>query len=486
MYVNVDNCKAQTYDFLTGTKSRPDLHCHVGQCKRLAPMDEPGDEKKKDDSSTAMWGLDADDGCPTDPVTGNAIENCCNDKFLSTMCINSACTEVNRRLEGHVRLKDPTFLAKKGFGIAVRNMMNKPIKLTGTVEIRKLDYPCTLSDCCGDLGLTQPATECCSRLYPRVFAAGEACEQCGPVPAPGVCHPNEVYNLPSWTSRGPGQSNYLEGIGGRQFKPELVAPGIQVVSASSDGFNASVGEPEDFEVQCGLPSASTVDPTGCFIGEASQYRNTSAVRAKSGSSIAAALVAGSAALIRQYLADGYYPSGLKDPKPKYANPTAALVKAMLINSARSVGGNTDTYTYKVRHVWSACIQLLICASVRLFALCLSFLTLCTLQYPPFCDPTIQVCAPWTKPTPDKCETDPTFENVDCFIRRDRVARTPNNIEGFGRPFLKNVLWTSDSEYSIFFEETYVPNGYQRSYSFPILATSPDMPLKVTVAWTGSI
>ena len=352
MYVRVQNCESVRYDFMGGQSlDWTDDLCHKGYCQRLL---EDSDIKEKDKGPIKSWGQIAADGCPKD-LQGNPIagKECCNDRFLTSMCINPPCTEINSRLQRLVRFSDITKLADKGFGIAVRNMNDRAIKLTGTVEIRNKQYPCTIADCCDALP-GQPYAECCSKNYPRVFAAGEQCDQCTPVEKPGVCLPNEVNNIPSWSSRGPGRSGFQDDMkvntGGRQFKPELVAPAIQIVSANSDGFVPSNGEPNDLEVQCGLPSRfSAGDLVGCSARDAERYVNTTAVRAQSGSSVAAALVAGAAALIRQYLADGYYPTGLKNTSNNmYANPPSALVKALLINSARSVQGSTDTYTYKVR------------------------------------------------------------------------------------------------------------------------------------------
>jgi hypothetical protein len=446
-YQNVQNCKS---DGPLWTEF--DNLCHKGECERLK---EGAQVRTKDESSGGGWGMIPSDGCPVDPITDMPIEKCCNDKFLYDMCINKNpgvydCKEVGNRLHRNVREEGRVEMIKKGFGVAVRNMNTAAIKLTGTVEIRQRHYPCTLKECCGIPG-EFPQTACCSKEYKRVFAAGEACDQCGPVPAPGVCHPFEVNNLPSWTSRGPGQSNFIDNIGGRQFKPELVAPGTQIVSANSDG---SVPDDGEYEVQCEMMSRmiySTKDQYKCEPLEAAEFLNTTSVRAQSGTSVAAAQIAGSAALIRQYLIDGYYPTGLKNTSNTlFAQPPASLVKAMLLNSARSVGGNLDTYTYK---------------------------------YPPFCDPTIEICTPWTKPKPQDCPTDPSFENVDCFVRRDQLPKTPSNIEGYGRPILSNVVWTNYSEYSLYIDESFIPQGYQRSYTFPILETSPTSPTKVTLVWT---
>ena len=348
-YKDVQNCDSVPYDSQNGPLAWPDRHCHVGDCKRLQEVDEGG-VNSKDTSPAGVWGLKAADGCPKN-LQGVPIRTCCNDNFLSTMCINQPCTQISNRLSGLVRHGNAV-LNQKGYGIAVRNMNDRPIKLTGTVEIRNKEYPCTLSECCGGHN-DEKMYSCCSNMYPRQFGLGEACNQCPPVPNPGKCEPHEVQNMPSWTTRGPGRSIYdkvyAQNKGSKLVKPELVAPSLLVVSANSDGFVPSVGEPEDLETQCGLPSQYVMrDPNRCLPASAERFVNTTAVRAETGSSIAAALVAGSAAIIRQYLTDGYYPLGLKNQSnTKYANPSAALVKAMLINSARSVGGVVDTYTYKV-------------------------------------------------------------------------------------------------------------------------------------------
>ena len=59
------------------------------------------------------------------------------------------------------------------------------------------------------------------------------------------------------------------------------------------------------------------------------------VSAMSGSSSAAALVAGEAALVRQFFMDGFFPAGVPTPAAGFA-PSAALLKAVLINSASPI------------------------------------------------------------------------------------------------------------------------------------------------------
>ena len=107
-----------------------------------------------------------------------------------------------------------------------------------------------------------------------------------------------------------------------------------------------------------------------------------------------------------------------------------------------------------------------------------------MQYPPFCDPAQEVCKPWTKPQPEECKLDSTFfSGVDCYVRRDAMSKTPSNIEGYGRPVLRNVIWTNESTYSLYIDETFVPGGWQRTYSLNVLEISPQNPIKITLVWT---
>jgi len=84
-----------------------------------------------------------------------------------------------------------------------------------------------------------------------------------------------------------------------RIKPDVVAPGMSVVSAADDFMIGTFN--------CG-------------------------VRSLSGTSMACPTAAGLAALMRQYFASGFYPAGEADPARGF-EPSAALVKAMLIASA---------------------------------------------------------------------------------------------------------------------------------------------------------
>lgn len=90
---------------------------------------------------------------------------------------------------------------------------------------------------------------------------------------------------------------------GRQ-KPEITMPGQGILSADFDG-----------------------DVTTNNCGRASM----------SGTSMASPGAAGIAALVRQYFADGYYPTGVAVSGNGF-NPSAALVRAALVSSAREMSG----------------------------------------------------------------------------------------------------------------------------------------------------
>jgi len=103
-------------------------------------------------------------------------------------------------------------------------------------------------------------------------------------------------NIASFSSNGPTADG--------RIKPTVTAPGIAIVSADSDGLKESF-------------NSGTI--------------------AYSGTSMATPAVAGAAALVRQYYLEGYWPNGSANPAFGF-EPSAALIKATLINSARSMTG----------------------------------------------------------------------------------------------------------------------------------------------------
>ncbi|HMJ51559.1 MAG TPA: S8 family serine peptidase [Polyangiaceae bacterium] len=92
-----------------------------------------------------------------------------------------------------------------------------------------------------------------------------------------------------------------------RIKPDLMAPGYN----TSAGNNNSVDAP----VNCGTSGGG-------------------------GTSYAAPIAVGAATLVRQYFMDGFYPTGAKTAG-NALTPTAALLKAMLINSAASMTGTDN-------------------------------------------------------------------------------------------------------------------------------------------------
>eukprot|EP00741_Cyanophora_paradoxa_P005315 tig00000870_g5154.t1 len=88
-----------------------------------------------------------------------------------------------------------------------------------------------------------------------------------------------------------------------RIKPDLVAPGSQIESARSDGNTGS---------------------------------NNCDTKRMSGTSMATPIAAGAAALVRQYLTEGWYPSGAKKEGDAIASPPAALIRAMMIASTTHV------------------------------------------------------------------------------------------------------------------------------------------------------
>jgi hypothetical protein len=91
-----------------------------------------------------------------------------------------------------------------------------------------------------------------------------------------------------------------------RVKPDIVAPGCTVSAGNDSRIDSN---------NCG-------EDTGC------------------GTSYAAPVVVGAAALVRQYFSDGFYPSGAKNAGDA-RTPSAALIKAMLLNGAVSLSGRDN-------------------------------------------------------------------------------------------------------------------------------------------------
>ncbi|OGF67360.1 MAG: hypothetical protein A2Y62_06220 [Candidatus Fischerbacteria bacterium RBG_13_37_8] len=92
-----------------------------------------------------------------------------------------------------------------------------------------------------------------------------------------------------------------------RIKPEVTIPGSNIISANNDG---------------------SVTTYNC---------NTQSM---SGTSMACPAAAGLTALIRQYYTEGWHPSGAKNP-PDGFTPTAAMLRASVVNSAQNMTGVTS-------------------------------------------------------------------------------------------------------------------------------------------------
>lgn len=237
-------------------------------------------------------------------------------------------------------------------------------------------------------------------------------------------------NLPVYAMRGLGWQ-----------KPDLVGVG-SAVAANSDGDSNSARDSEEYGVQCGLKANVSTGLFGCDVLEALPYDSKAAVVQKTGSSVAAAFVAGAAVIIRQYFFDGFYPYGVRESGPvlasnQWAKPAAvpaALIKAMLITSASPMTGRTNINTY----------------------------------FPdPACDQELQ-----TAPCPLVFSTS-----------RPPLTATPNMIEGHGRPELQNVLWFADSPWSLWIRNNVATKaGFMHTYSLRLLK-SDTVQFKLTLCYT---
>ena len=92
-----------------------------------------------------------------------------------------------------------------------------------------------------------------------------------------------------------------------RIKPDLMVPGYNTSASTNNTVD---------------------DPVNCGTGGGG------------GTSYAAPIAVGAAALTRQYFMDGFYPTGAKVPA-NALTPTAALLKAMLLNSAVSMTGTDN-------------------------------------------------------------------------------------------------------------------------------------------------
>lgn len=134
-------------------------------------------------------------------------------------------------------------------------------------------------------------------------------------------------NVAAFSSLGPAADG--------RIKPDLMAPGFRI---RSNNFPTQyVGSASDPQCTPGDPAIDVCLPGfgGCYLTFTDQTCETNLL---SGTSMAAPAVAGLAALARQYLVDGFHPSGRAEPADTRV-PSAALLKALLLNGARNMTGH---------------------------------------------------------------------------------------------------------------------------------------------------
>lgn len=111
--------------------------------------------------------------------------------------------------------------------------------------------------------------------------------------------------MSTFSSRGPTQD--------RRTKPDLTAQGGNIISAS--------------RTACGTTTMS-------------------------GTSMATPTAAGLTALVREYLNRGFYPTGIENPGTAIANPSSALVKAIMVTGAQEItGSGTGTTAPSTAQGW---------------------------------------------------------------------------------------------------------------------------------------
>ena len=126
-----------------------------------------------------------------------------------------------------------------------------------------------------------------------------------------------IENLADFSSHGPTSDG--------RIKPDIAAPGEVRAATENSGIASSFG------------ASTSRTAQDAAVNPASPNNNRS-LALTAGTSFSSPMAAGGALLVRQYFADGYYPSGARNA-PDSFNPSNALVKAIMLNSGRNMTGN---------------------------------------------------------------------------------------------------------------------------------------------------
>lgn len=131
-------------------------------------------------------------------------------------------------------------------------------------------------------------------------------------------------------------SNHGPTFDGR-IKPDLIAPGVVVGATERD-------EDQNTSTYNNATSATAKDAA---VNPDDPNNNATLTDEEvSGTSFASAAAAGSALLVRQYFADGFYPSGTRNTANTFT-PSNALIKAVMLLSGRNMTGRNTGQNYPI-------------------------------------------------------------------------------------------------------------------------------------------
>eukprot|EP00798_Chlamydomonas_sp_ICE-L_P030068 gene30068-35037_t len=178
-----------------------------------------------------------------------------------------------------------------GFGMKLRHAQNAGASAMILTNDRAEGYFSMASNSAADTDLRIPLAnipmDVGSILWTAIQAGQSVSIRFNTSPSPA--NKESYEDVASFSSFGPTPDG--------RVKPDIVAPGV-LVSAGSIGL-------------------TTGNPQGC------------GTLTMQGTSMATPVVAGSAALVRQYFADGFYPTGSKTPANQYPNPSGKKSCCML-------------------------------------------------------------------------------------------------------------------------------------------------------------
>jgi hypothetical protein len=144
-----------------------------------------------------------------------------------------------------------------------------------------------------------------------------------------------------------GSGNGCTGIGDPATAKNPISVGAVNNASSGMTSYSSPGPPNDGrlkpDISCpggDLASSRIVSAAG----DQSITSNNCSTKALQGTSMATPTCAGGTAIVRQYFTEGWYPTGTKTPSNAFI-PSAALIKAVIINGGYNMAGGAYTGSY---------------------------------------------------------------------------------------------------------------------------------------------